>query len=155
MKFKLKEDEEIIYSPKLCVWDRSWFLIITTMFLTVTISGLFLVNPAAWISPVVVLWGINILTGKVIVTNKRIIFQNLVFLTQSISLKNIITLQIETNPAFLFNSGIVSAKIVSKVFPTRIYVPDRGEFCETVIKFIIDTLPENSLDKNFVSNNYS
>ncbi len=158
---KLDKDEIIIFKPK-----RTLITKILYSFIIITcIALIFYLLPGLNKSKIVLIvifllifltyWLIYSLCSNVILTNKKIVYQNIFFKHKCIWLKNIIYIGI-IKPATsdlsqiiydLQNISTLFFKLSNSFFPKILIVPDPEDFKEKTLEYIESNLKQNNLDQ--------
>lgn len=163
---KLDNDEIIIFEPK-----RNFFTkILNAIFFSLTLYAFGYVLLLALITHSfehIIMTLIMLVTtfavahlffSTVLLTNKKILYQNIFFITKKIWLKDIIDIDIDLGSftgglSLIFdlqNMRKLTFKLSKKFFKRRVLTPEPDNFKEITLEYIYKNLKDNSLNQNLI-----
>lgn len=161
MKFKLDEDEEIIYEPKIKFTARC-FVIIEIICLIAFIFGIRSnivngYNLEAIILFFAILFISRMITFKIVLTNKRLIYKNLFFLNNYVDLEKIISIGLyyfPSNGSYFtpkdFGIDALRIKIEGSCLRTWLFVQDGKTLRAKILNSIYSNINNNKLKQGSI-----
>ncbi len=163
---KLDYDEMIIFRPKRNLFTKIFNTILFSLTLY-ALSYAFLLAIITHSFEHIIITGIMLLISFiaahmffscVLLTNKRILYQNIFFIPKSIWLKDIIDIHIQSSTfsggsALMFdlqNIRKLVFKLSGKFFKRRVLTPEPDELMEITLEYIFNNLKDNSLSEDWI-----
>ncbi len=160
MKFKLNKDEEIIFEPMLNIKTKIFIFIMyfgLVSCISMILICISLETVIEWLITLISIFTAyfisQIVSLKIVLTNKRLLYRDLLLIPHSIDLNNIISIEVYSNfiniyfDPSLLGISVFRIKIHNKFFKIIISVQDGNKLQAKILNYIDANLKNKKLNQ--------